>query len=297
MPYPHQNPARSSPKKKRTKCKAMDSDGQEISSTKKSQAGAVPLSMSQQPPDMDSSLHPQCSGRPGAGTGGRANQLERTGALLGASAQTSKPKGSTSLDMDIPVNPLAPEPVHKGRGSHAKKPPLPYSASEPADLPAATSTKAQGKKVKVTKTADIPPSSMEASAIQPNFHQCEAGTRFGFSQHIVPLGTESDLQALNNPYVTAAREKVATSLPAPIGASVVIGHLPAATTTSAKKYFVPPIHSRSTSAAHQSDCMFYQNLDPTLRSAGDGHIGQKDSGSDTSSKDSDGSTTDDEEDG
>lgn len=41
--------------------------------------------------------------------------------------------------------------------------------------------------------------------------------------------------------------------------------------------------------------MFYQNLDPTLRSAGDGS-GQKDSGSDTSSEGSDTSTTDDEED-
>ncbi|KAG1785086.1 uncharacterized protein HD556DRAFT_1314535 [Suillus plorans] len=288
-------PARSSPKKKRMKRKAMDSDGQEIS-TKKSRAGAVPLSMSQQTPDVDSSLLPRHSGRPGTGTGGRANQLERIGALLGAPARTSKPKGSTSLDSNVPVNPLAPEPVRKGRGSRAKKPPPPYSASELADPPAATSTKAQGKKAKATKTAVIPPSSMEASDVQPSFHQHEAGARFGFSQHIVPRGTEPDLQALNNPYVAAAREKVAaTCLPAPIGASAAIRRLPATTTRSTKKDFVPPIPLRSTSAAHQSDHMFYQNLDPTLRSADDGS-GQKDSGSDTSSEGSDTSTTDDEED-
>lgn len=112
-------PAHSSPKKKRTKWKAMESDGQEIS-TKKSWAGAVPLSMSQQTPDVDRSLLPQCSGYLGAGTEGRANQLERIGALLGAPARTSQPKGSTSLNSNISVNPLAPEPVHKGHGSQAK---------------------------------------------------------------------------------------------------------------------------------------------------------------------------------
>ncbi|KAG2360179.1 hypothetical protein BDR07DRAFT_1487298 [Suillus spraguei] len=196
----------------------------------------MPLPMWQQPPDVDSSLHPWCSGHPDAGTGGRANQLERIGALLGAPAWTSQPKGSTSLDLDVPVNPLAPEPLCKGCGSCAKKPPLPYSTSEPVDLPAITSTNVQGKKVKGTKAAVIPSSSMEVSDIQPSFYQCEAGTRFGFSQHIIPLGTEPDLQVLNNPYVAESREKVATTyLPIPIGISAVIGHLPATTTTSTKK--------------------------------------------------------------
>ncbi|KAG2051374.1 hypothetical protein BDR06DRAFT_973891 [Suillus hirtellus] len=251
--------------------------------------------MSQQTPDVDSSLLSQCSGCPDAGTGGRANQLERISDLLGAPAWTSQPKGSTSLNLNVLVNPLAPEPVHKGHGSWAKKPP-PYSASELVDPPAATSTKAKGKKAKVTKTAVIPPSSIEASDVQPSFHQFEAGARFGFSQHIIPPGTEPDLQVLNNPYVAAARKKVATMcLPAPIGASAVIRCLPATTTRSTKKNFVPPIPLRSMSAAHQSDHMFYQNLDPTLQSADDGS-GQKDSGSDMSSKGSDTSTTDDDED-
>lgn len=92
---------------------------------------------------------------------------------------------------------------------------------------------------------------MEASDIQPSFYQCEAGTRFGFSQHIVPLATEPDLQALNNLYVAAAREEVAVMcLPAPIGASAAIGHLPATITRSTRKDFVPPIPLRSMSAAH-----------------------------------------------
>ncbi|KAG1903186.1 uncharacterized protein F5891DRAFT_978212 [Suillus fuscotomentosus] len=194
----------------------------------------MPLSMLQQTPDVDSPLLSRHSGHPGTGTGGRANQLERIGALVGAPARTSQPKGSTSLNLNIPVNPLAPESVRKGCGSRAKKPPPPYSASELVDPPAATSTKAQGKKAKATKTAVIPPLSMEASDIQSSFHQHEAGA--SFSQHIVPPGTEPDLQALNNPYVATAREKVATMC------------LPAITTRSTKKDFVPPIPSRSTSA-------------------------------------------------
>ncbi|KAG0691594.1 hypothetical protein DFH29DRAFT_1010693 [Suillus ampliporus] len=306
MPTQCQNPTRSSPKKKRSKCKAMDSDGQEIS-TKKSRAGAKSLSMSQQPTlDEDSSLLPWRSGRSGAGTGGRAKQLERISALLSAPAWTSQSKGSTSLDSNIPVNPLTPEPLHKGPGSRAKKPPLPYSASDTVDPPAVTPTKPRRKKAKVTKNALIPPSSLEAAADRPSFHQCETGTRFGFSQSIVPPGTEPDLQVLNNPYMAAARENVAmTSLPAPITPTnqisvpplpsrTVIKYLPAATTVSAKQDFVPPVPSRSTSAACPSDTLFYQNLDPALHSVGDGRLGQSD-GSDASSEGSDSSTTDDEE--
>ncbi|KAG2109534.1 hypothetical protein DEU56DRAFT_920304 [Suillus clintonianus] len=306
MPTQRQNPTRSSPKKKRSKRKATDSDGQEIS-TKKSRAGAESLSMSQQPTlDEDSSLLPRRSGRSGAGMGGRADQLERIGALLGAPARTNQPKGSTSLDSNVPVNPLAPEPLRKGRGSRAKKPPPPYSASDTVDPPAATPTKPRGKKAKVTKNALIPPSSLETADDRPSFHQCEAGTRFGFSQSIVPPGTEPDLQVLNNPYVAAARANVATTcLPAPITPAnqisvpplpsrTAIKYLPAAITVSAKQDFAPPVPSRSTSAARPSDTLFYQNLDPALHSVGDGHLGQSD-GSDASSKGSDSGTTDDEE--
>ncbi|KAG2045818.1 hypothetical protein BDR06DRAFT_977932 [Suillus hirtellus] len=253
-------PAHSSPKKKRTKCKVTDSDGQEIS-TKKSWAGAVPLSMLQHTPDVDSSLLPWHSGCPGIGTGGRANQLERISALLGAPAWTSQPKGSTSLDSNVPINPLALEPVHKDHGSQAKKPPPPYSASEPADPPAATSTKAKGKKAKAMKTAVIPPSSMKVSDVQPSFYQREAGARFGFSQYIIPLGTEPNLQVLNNPYMAAAREK------------------------QLDIFLLPLLDLQRKILYHR----YLQDLS-------DDGSGQKDSGSDTSSEGSDTSTTDDEED-
>ncbi|KAG0700643.1 hypothetical protein DFH29DRAFT_1070019 [Suillus ampliporus] len=196
-----------------------------------------------------------------------AEQLERISALLSAPARTSQPKGSTSLDLNVPVNPLTPEPLHKGPGSHAKKPPLPYSASDMVDPPTVTPTKPRRKKAKVTKNALIPPSSLEAAADRPSFHQCETGTRFGFSQSIVPPGTEPDLQVLNNPYMAAARENVAmTSLPAPITPAnqipvpplpsrTAIKYLPAATTVSAKQDFVPPVPSRSTSADSLMDQM------------------------------------------
>lgn len=111
MPSQRQIQAHTSPKKKRTKRKAVDSDGQHTL-TKKSWAGAEAPIVSQEPL--------RCSGHPGAGTGGRATQLGIIGALLDAPACTSQPKGSTSLDSSIPTNPLAPEQPRKGRGSRTK---------------------------------------------------------------------------------------------------------------------------------------------------------------------------------
>ncbi|KAG0698027.1 hypothetical protein DFH29DRAFT_1082051 [Suillus ampliporus] len=286
MPTQRQNPTRSSPKKKRSKRKATDSDGQEIS-TKKSRAGAESLSMSQQPTlDEDSSLLHQRSGRSGAGTGGRAEQLERISALLGAPARTSQPKGSTSLDSNVPVNPPAPEPLCKGPGSRAKKPPPPYSASDTVDPPAATPTKPQRKKAKVTKNALIPPSSLEAADDRPSFHQCEAGTRFGFSQSIVPPGTEPDLQVLNNPkpnFCASTTFKDCDQIPSCCHHRIRKARFRATGTFK--------VHI---SCASPSDALFYPNLDPALHSVGDGRLGQSD-GSDASSEGSDSSTTDDEE--
>ncbi|KAG2117580.1 hypothetical protein DEU56DRAFT_919038 [Suillus clintonianus] len=188
MPSQSQNHARASPKKK-TKRKAIDSDGQRVS-TKRTRAGAEAPLVLQPTSDVANSqaVPPRRSGRHGAGQGGRASQLEII--------------GSTSLDSDVPNNPLAPEPPRKGRGSHSK--------------------------------------------------------------HIVPPGTEPDLQALNNSYVAAAREKQTSS--ATLGTT---GHLPIAVVTSENQHSVVP--SNRTLPAHQSyaDSDLYQNLDPALRPVND----------------------------
>lgn len=108
-------------KKKRTKRKAPDSDlkalDEQTGSGKRSRAHTKSsLSPSN---DADESQHRR-SGRSGAGKGGRVAQLEKIGAILDAPMRTSQPKGTTSLNADFPVNPLAPEPPRKGRGSRSK---------------------------------------------------------------------------------------------------------------------------------------------------------------------------------
>ncbi|KAG1721109.1 hypothetical protein EDB19DRAFT_1835664 [Suillus lakei] len=72
---------------------------------------------------------PQCSGCPNTGTGGRNAQLEKIGSALQSKPQTNKCKGMTSLGPNVPVNPQAPEPHHKGRKNSSKVAvPPPYSS-------------------------------------------------------------------------------------------------------------------------------------------------------------------------
>ena len=57
----------------------------------------------------------------GAGKGGRNSQLERISAILDVPpARSGQAKGSTTLQSDVPANPLAPEPLRKGRRSRPK---------------------------------------------------------------------------------------------------------------------------------------------------------------------------------
>ncbi|KAG2092810.1 uncharacterized protein F5147DRAFT_779553 [Suillus discolor] len=97
------------PQERKTKRKATDSDlkapeGQEgVVKRACAQAGSTTN-------QVDESQHPRRSGRPGAGKGGRDTQLEKIGAILHAPTRTNQAKGNTSLDPNIPTNPLAPEP-------------------------------------------------------------------------------------------------------------------------------------------------------------------------------------------
>ncbi|KAG1815784.1 hypothetical protein DFJ58DRAFT_890808, partial [Suillus subalutaceus] len=123
--------------------------------------------------------------------------------------RTSQPKGSTSLDSRIPTNPLASRTPPRKRG-RMKKPPPPYSASgKPMDFCAFETNR--GEKATVAK---------KPAPVASTF--------------IVPPGTEPDLQALNNPFVAAAREKAGS-------------------------------FSRSSARQPDANSDLFQNLDPTLR--------------------------------
>ncbi|KAG1788471.1 uncharacterized protein HD556DRAFT_1447868 [Suillus plorans] len=264
--------SRSSPKKKRSKRKAVDSDGQ-ANSTKKLRAGAeIPLQL-QQPEFVDNTLATRRSGRAGAGTGGRAVQLEKIGALLDAShMRTTQCKGTTSLDSNTPANPLAPEQPRKGRGSRSKKPPPPppYSPSETVDPP---SSRKQGKKDKAMKKGVAPAStsSCEVPNLQPSFSHRKPGSRFGFGQSLTPSGTDIHLQ-VNNTLVAATKKPSDPTAhpPPPI-------------------YPMPKAPTTSTSVMHQADTNFDKNLDPALWSTADVCLESRD----TASESSDSETTDD----
>ncbi|KAG2737346.1 hypothetical protein P692DRAFT_20883670, partial [Suillus brevipes Sb2] len=242
--------SRSSPKKKRSKRKAVDSDG-DANSAKKMRAGAE----IQQPEFVDHTLAAtRRSGRAGAGTGGRAAQLEKIGALLDAShTRSAQRKGTTSLDLNTPANPLAPEQPRKGRGSHSKKPhpPPPYSPPETTN-PA--SSRKPVKKPKATKK-DTAPASTGSEVVnhQPSFSHRKPGARFGFGQSLMPPGTEPHRQVLNPS--PAAAKKQRTCLP-----SDPTGHPPAVASTCP----TPKAPTTSMSVVRQTSAHLYKNLDPVL---------------------------------
>ncbi|KAG1817266.1 uncharacterized protein BJ212DRAFT_1480496 [Suillus subaureus] len=191
-----------SPKKRKTKCKAVDSDlGKTLSSVEEkakrswiqSQADvSPPVKPPQSVPDLDDTDNSNLrhTNHAGAGKGGRNSQLERISALLEAPGQATKPKGSTTLDSNVPVNPLAPLPPSKGHRSRSKAPPL-YSASQPVVDSSTLPPRKQGKKVK--KIAAF--ASNIKAPNQPNFVQRKDGECFGFHPSISPSCTEKVLDA------------------------------------------------------------------------------------------------------
>ncbi|KAG1852364.1 hypothetical protein C8R48DRAFT_777531 [Suillus tomentosus] len=185
-----------SPKKKRSKHKG--SDASKAGLPKKTRAAdiaevpsAVPLvSLGLTAAEVGDNA-PQRSGRPNAGTGGRNAQLEKIGSALQSKPQTYGRKGTTSLGPDIPVNPQAPEPRHKGRKKSSKEVPPPYSSH-------------------LDTHPDVP--AMDIVHTGPSFTSQQPGGRFRFATPSTTEiahsdTTELNLQALNDPYV-AIRTKV-----------------------------------------------------------------------------------------
>ncbi|KAG2131049.1 hypothetical protein DEU56DRAFT_914583 [Suillus clintonianus] len=245
-----------SPQKKRTKRKAMDSDlkvpeGQE-GLVKKPRAHAELPSTTNQ---ADESQNPRRSGCSGAGQGGRGTQLEKIGAILHAPARTNKVKGATSLNLNAPANPLAPEPPRKGQGSCPKKKQLPPPYSPLETLNVMTSTSHSKKR----KTPVTPTPSFELND-HPTFSQCEA---------------EPDLQALNNPFVAAARKLHALTTSDASQSEINIGtsHSSQSQAPASKAHHMittprvnDPAPSRMTSTiTARSDTNYPHNLDPVLR--------------------------------
>ncbi|KAG1887912.1 uncharacterized protein F5891DRAFT_1199481 [Suillus fuscotomentosus] len=227
---------------------------------------------------------PRCSGRPGAGKGGRGAQLEKIGAILDAPARTSQPKGTTSLNSDFPVNPLAPELPRKGRGT-----PSSFTTSETLD----SNTMVPRPRPKKIKKIVAPSLSLETSNNQPTFVQREVGQRYGFSPPVVPPGTELDLQALNNPFVAAAKaakeQHVASHNSHLIVADAFKRHPPAAPTND---HLLQQVLSRPVIANLSDD-----NLDPTLRSINQGDFGPQDTDTEGSDASEEGSDSEDMSDG
>ncbi|KAG1730300.1 hypothetical protein EDB19DRAFT_1832048 [Suillus lakei] len=175
-----------SPKRKKSKCKASDSDP-------KAPEGKAALAKR-------STTHNNLD----------EQDIKVQGQEVGALNWRNKPKGVTSLDPDTPENPLTPEPPRKGHGSRPRKrqqPPPPYS---PSEEPSTMTSKSHSKK---NKAPVIPAPTFELLNSQPTFAQWEAHGRYRFSPPIVPPGTEPDLQALNNSFVATA--KGAHALPDP----------------------------------------------------------------------------------
>ncbi|KAG2157191.1 hypothetical protein DEU56DRAFT_905855 [Suillus clintonianus] len=287
-----QQPGLKSPKKKCTKRKAANIDLKAAKPKRtRAQHSVVP------PPSVtastvDESQQTRRSGCLGAGKGDRNIQLERLDAILDAPARTSQPKGSNSLDSNIPANPAASELPHKDCGSCSKKkqPPPPYNISEQpilntmmintpipnapifnttipnTTIPNTTIPNAKIPRARPKTKTVAPPLSMESGSNKPTFLQCEDGGRFGFSQPIVPPGTEPDLQMLNNSFIAAAKETHVAS-------DALQHHFPIITSNPSGSCLASggdlsqPVFLRMTSTT-AADTLFYQNLDPTLRPTG-----------------------------
>ncbi|KAG1829445.1 hypothetical protein EV424DRAFT_1535778 [Suillus variegatus] len=196
------------------------------------------------------------------------------GAILDAPARTSQLKGTTSLNSDFPMNPLAPELPRKGHGSRSKikQPPPPYTTSETLD----SNTTVPRPRPKKIKKIVAPSLSLETLNNQPTFVQCESQTS----------------TALNNPFMAAAKaakeQHAASHNSHLIVADTFEHHLPAAPSNN---HLSQQVLSRPVIVNLSDD-----NLDPTLQSINQGDFRPQDTdteGSDASKEGSDSEDTSD----
>lgn len=110
---------------------------------------------------------------------------------------------------------------------------------------------------------------METVSSQPVFLQRKDGGQFGFSQRIVPPGTEPDLQSSNNSFVAAAKPKATR-----VASNTSKRQLLVNTSNTAGGHLatsggpLPQTAVSRTASTTSADTHFYHSLDPALRPTG-----------------------------
>ncbi|KAG1812036.1 hypothetical protein EV424DRAFT_1349428 [Suillus variegatus] len=162
-----------SPEKRRPmKCKGSDATSTK-NIVKKSRAQETSVEASSMPLISLGLVHADMSK---AGTGGRAAQLEKIGALLMAPSRTNQRKGSTSLSPNILINLQAPELTRsrKNQKNCSKAAPPPYT--------------------------NVPDTSEPRSIVEllqpPGFSLRQQGARFGFTDNSLIVPPEPNLNHL-----------------------------------------------------------------------------------------------------
>ncbi|KAG2149236.1 hypothetical protein DEU56DRAFT_908935 [Suillus clintonianus] len=259
-----------SPKKMCTKRKVADIDLKAAKPKRMRAQHSVVPPPSVMASTVDECQETQCSGCLGAGKGGRNVQLERLDTILDAPAWTSQPKGSNSLDSNIPANPAAPKPPHKGCSSCSKKKAAPSpiqcfgaTNSEHYDDQRSNSQCHNSQSTAKDKDCCSSPEHGVGEQRAHFFLQCKDGGQFGFSQPIVPPGTEPDLQTLNNSFIAAAKETHVASNASQHHFPIITSN-PSGSCLASGGDLSQPVFLR-TNSTMAADTLFYQNLDPTLR--------------------------------
>ncbi|KAG2056651.1 hypothetical protein BDR06DRAFT_1005945 [Suillus hirtellus] len=141
------------------------------------------------------------------------------------------------------------------------------------------------------KKTVTPPLSVETVSSQPVFLQREDGGWFGFSQPIIPPGTEPDLQVLNNLFVAAAKATRVASNASQRQLSVNASNTAGGHLATSGGPLPQTAVSRMASTT-SADTHFYHNLDPALwptgsqlRESGSSDSSEGDNSSDDGSED------------
>ncbi|KAG9312840.1 hypothetical protein JVU11DRAFT_6268 [Chiua virens] len=205
---------------------------------------------------------PRRSAREGTGSGGRTQQLKKLGAIFEDRPMRGRHSRSTDLPVDVAPNPLAPlvKRSRSGQRATGKKPGLDMSCPGPP-----------------------PPyvPEVDTTPVLVFYQRSSESDWFGFSAstpqtHIVPPGTEPNLQALNNSYIAAREEQARLrSLQSPELAQrslsagpkssphLVLSHNAESTSVPALNHR-DPLPSRNLSTSFQVPHV--QAIDPTLLS-------------------------------
>ena len=202
-------------------------------------------------PNSSLTHQPRHSNRTGAGTRGHISQLEQVGAVVEGLQHGSRPR--TTLPDDLAQNPIPP-----GCPQSWKKVIGYICTSTTFTSQSFFQRPPQMAPSPYVPTAGVNP----ALSSQPHFHPSTDSNHFGFYEppHLIPPGTEPDLQALNNPYITTQCEKEN---------QLAASQAPHSTSTSSWSDFAhqpPPSLNSQASSSHTGPQNFFlpDQIDPFL---------------------------------